>query len=138
MKNKEFKALCKMIAKKIKFDVDYQWYLQFTNLDKIKILHRMIRQKGRGKLINSTEEYKEYITKYYYDITFNYIFAKWQETGSPLYKPSIDHITPLSKGGKNTLENYRITTWFENNARNNIDMDKWNILKPNIQEYFIG
>jgi len=135
MKHKE---LCKLIAKRIKFDVDAKWYTQFSNLDKIKILHKMIRQRSRGKLIGTTEEYKRYILKYYNDPVFTFIFNRWKETGNRLFKPSIDHITPLSKGGKNILENYRITTWFENNARNNIDMDMWNIIKPNVQEYFIG
>lgn len=53
-------------------------------------------------------------------------------TGKGLSKKrkSIEHLLPKSKGGVSTLSNYAVTDKAINNARGNMDMNKWLRIHP--------
>ena len=46
-----------------------------------------------------------------------------------LYKPSIDHKIPLSRGGTNELNNLHFVTLFENLAKRDMTMEEWEEFK---------
>lgn len=111
------------------------WVKEHKDWDKFIFVAKL---KRRGKQWNwSTEQYKEFIDYVYYDERFNTIYDKWKSTGNKWFKPSLDHKTPLSRGGSNELHNFKIITWFENQTKLAKTQDEWDIIKENIQEYFI-
>ena len=51
-------------------------------------------------------------------------------------KPSLDHIIPISQGGKSCFDNFQILTWFENRCKNDMTQEEWDKIKNNIWRYF--
>ena len=100
---------------------------------------RVILMSGRDNRFNeSSSWYVEFIEKFYNDDQFNSIYNKWVHSGKQKYfMPSVDHILPKAKGGTNAVDNLQILSWFENRCKNDMSQEDWNILKNNIQEYFI-
>ncbi len=43
----------------------------------------------------------------------------------------------VGKGGTNSLDNLQFLSWFENRCKNDMRQEEWDVLKSNIQEYFI-
>ena len=125
------------MAKHIRFDVDYLWLLQFEDIEKVKTLNDCItNREGRWEV--STEWYKDYILKFYYDVQFSNLFIRWKGSDCDKYmKPSIDHIIPRTSGGTNELSNLQFLTWFENRCKNNMTQEQWDLLKFNIKDYLI-
>lgn len=125
------------MAKHIRFEVDYLWFLQFEDIEKVKTLNDCItNREDRWEV--STEWYKEYVLKFYYDAQFSKLFSKWKENGCDKYmKPSIDHIVPRASGGTNALNNLQFLTWFENRCKNNMTQEQWDLLKFNIKDYLL-
>jgi hypothetical protein len=125
------------MATHLRFDVSYQWLMQFKDFKKLKLLNDVITDRN-GRWEVDTEWYKEYLLKFYSDKQFNSIYHKWCLSGYVKYKkPSIDHIIPKAKGGTNDLENLQFLSWFENRCKNDMTQSEWDILKSNIKEYFI-
>lgn len=52
-------------------------------------------------------------------------------------QPSIDHINPKANWWDNNLDNLQFLTWFENRCKNDMNQEEWNLLKNNIDKYFI-
>ncbi len=52
-------------------------------------------------------------------------------------RPTIDHITPKANKGGNDLENLQFLSWFENRCKNDMSQKEWDLLKLNINNYFI-
>jgi hypothetical protein len=124
------------MATHLRFDVSFEWLLQFEDFNKLKLLNDAITNRGNRWSVN-TEWYKQYLLKFYCDLQFNYIYDNWCKGGYETYKkPSLDHIIPISKGGTNNLDNLQFLSWFENRCKNDMTQDEWNILKLNIKEYF--
>lgn len=106
------------------YNIDYKWYEQFDDINKIKLLNIM-----RKRIIMTENTYKNYILKFYNDDYFNKLYILWKN-GYDYLKPSLDHNIPLSKGGKNDLDNIILMSWIENYMKTNIE--NWNIFKKNI------
>ena len=124
------------MATHIRFDIAFNWFMQFNDIDKVKCLNEVITNRGDRFNVNANW-YKEYILKFYYDKQFNNIYSKWVKNGrSDKYlKPTIDHIHSKSKGGKNNLNNLQFLTWFENRAKCDMNQEEWDNLKNNITNY---
>ncbi len=84
------------------------------------------------------EWYKSFIEKFYYDINFNRLYKNYLDSNNDKYKkPSLDHITPRSKGGKNDLENLRFITYLENMCKRDMTLNEWENIKQRLGEYFL-
>lgn len=128
--------LCKNMAQKIRFDVSWEWVNQFEDLEKLKFLNRCITPRDKRFQV-TTEWYIEYINRFYYCDNFNRIYDKWLNNDKGSYfRPTIDHIVPVSKGGDNSLENLQFLTWFENRCKNDMSQNEWDIMKSKINDYF--
>lgn len=125
------------MATHLRFDVSTDWLMQFNDFDKLRLLNDVITNRS-GRWDVSTEWYKSYISRFYYDERFNKIYLAWLSSGKFKYKkPSLDHIIPKAKGGTNSLDNLQFLSWFENRCKNDMTQADWDILKSNIQEYFV-
>lgn len=121
----------------LRFDVELDWLLQFEDIEKLKTLNRCVTSRD-NRFNESSRWYVEFIEKFYNDEQFNSIYNKWMHSGKQKYfRPSVDHILPKAKGGTNAVDNLQILSWFENRCKNDMSQEDWNILKNNIQEYFI-
>lgn len=118
----------------LKYEVDFDWLNSFEDLEKLKFLNRAISRK-RDYEGFTTETYKMFIEKFYYDSKFNDLYSKWISTQDKWIKPSLDHIKPKSEGGSLLLDNLRFVSWFENRAKESIDYEKWEKMKLNIEYY---
>jgi hypothetical protein len=120
----------------LRHDVEIEWLMRFTDIEKLKFLNRSIsRQRDFGKY--SKEFYKAFIEKFYYDAQFNAIYETWmKDKNNNLLKPSPDHIKPKING-MDDIDNIRFITWFENRCKNNMSLEQWESVKKNISKYFI-
>lgn len=131
------KMLYKNMASHLRFDVEYQWLMQFDDIEKLKTLNDCISKRA-DRFNVDTDWYKSYICKFYSCDRFNKIYESWVKSGKDnLKKPSIDHINPKSNGGCNSLDNLQFLTWFENRCKNNMNQVEWDQLKSKIHEYLI-
>lgn len=120
----------------IRFDVDLEWFLKFRDFEKLKYLNRLIINRDKNRFNETSEWYKSYIEKFYYDSNFNLLYERFKKTGDKYVMPSLDHIIPRSKGGTNELENLKFITYIENFCKRNIEEQEWKEIKTNIQEYY--
>ena len=123
------------MAKHLRFEVGYEWLMQFKDIEKLKVLNNCIAMRSERWLM-STEWYKLYLLKFYNDNQFNLIYKKWIDWNKYKYlKPSIDHIIPISKWWTNDIENLQFLTWFENRCKNDMTQEEWSNLKNNINNF---
>ena len=125
------------IATHLRFNISFEWLMQFQDFKKLQLLNRCI-SKRFGRWDVSSEWYKEYLLKFYNDKQFNFVYHKWCLSGYEKYKkPSLDHIIPKAKGGTNDLDNLQFLSWFENRCKNDMTQDEWDNLKSKIGDYLI-
>lgn len=129
---------------KLKLDKEYVY--SFLDFEKYAFLHKAAFHSNSPLKHFDTDMYKAYIEKFYNDKQFNatYIFWKRSESSLKTYynwsKPSLDHKTPLSRGGTNTLDNLQFLTVFENLAKRDLTWEEWIIFKKEtntISNYFL-
>lgn len=67
-----------------------------------------------------------FLEKFYYDAVFNKLYDLWTLAEKcKWHRPTLDHKTPISKGGGWTLDNLQIMTWFENRAKADMTQREW-------------
>lgn len=64
------------MATHLRFDVSYEWLMQFKDFKKLQLLNDVITDKN-GRWNVDTKWYKEYLLKFYNDKQFNSIYHKW-------------------------------------------------------------
>ena len=124
--------------------IEREYLESFDDFDKFLFVHKAIRSTVGIESL-SKEQYKEYINYFYFDDQFNIIYNFWkkQERDKTFYdwaKPSLDHIIPLSRGGKNEKENLHFLTVFENLAKRDMTLDEWTAFKiktNTTSDYFV-
>lgn len=127
-------SILKNMRGHLKYNVSLEWLNSFDDIEKLKILNKAISRKRDYKGFD-TEDYKKYIIKFYSDKEFNRLYKEWVKTKDKWIKPSLDHIIPKAKGGSLDVDNLRFISWFENKAKGDIPIDKWNKMKKNINYY---
>ena len=131
------RSLYKNMQAHLRFNVSLEFLQQFDDIEKLKMLNRMATSRS-GRFEISDTDYQLYILRFYYDDAFNKIYQKWLNSGKEKYfRPSIDHVTPISLGGNHSVENLQILTWFENRCKNDMAQAEWDRLKNNIGDYFV-
>jgi len=130
-------SLYKNMAAHLRFDVSPQWLMGFSDIERLKALNACVTR--RGDRYNETSAwYMAYIERFYVDAGFNRIYTRWVNSGKCKYlQPSIDHMTPRSKGGTNAIENLRFLTWFENRCKNDMSCKEWDEMKQNLGDYLL-
>lgn len=118
----------------MKYDVTIEWLDGFADIYKLKYLNRSITRRRDCEGF-STEVYRKFIEKFYYDDKFNKLFLAWRKTGDRWIKPSLDHIQAKCSGGSLLIENMQFISWFENRAKADIDQSTWELMKGRIDEY---
>jgi len=129
-------SLYKNMSAHLKWDVTSEWLAKFDDIEKLKFINRAITNRD-GRYPFTTDEYKEYINKFYNDLKFNTLYKKWLGTNNKYLKPSLDHIIPKSKGGTNNLDNLQFLSWFENRCKSDMSQKEWDLLKNNISDYLM-
>lgn len=117
-----------------KFGVDMDYINQFDDFEKYAFIHKQLVKLLRFKTL--VEEYDVYIQHFYYDEQFNKMYNFWREnvekrgeTFYDLWKPSLDHKTPTSRGGSYSYENLHFITLFENLAKRDMTWEEWEKFK---------
>lgn len=120
------------MASVLRFDVTSEYLQQFKDIDKLKMLNRLIKDhRNNNRYSNiTTEWYKEYLEKFYNDLSFNRIYSNWLNSNldSDLL-PSLDHKVPVSKGGTDDLDNIQILTLIDNRRKYTMSQKKYNLRK---------
>ena len=124
--------------------IEREYLESFDDFDKFLFIHKAIRSTVGIELL-SKEQYKEYINYFYFDNQFNMIYDFWkkQEKNNTFYdwaKPSLDHIIPWSRGGRNEKENLHFLTVFENLVKRDMTLDEWTAFKiktNTTSDYFV-
>jgi hypothetical protein len=126
------------ISVSLRFDVSFEYLMKYKDIDKLSMLNKLITNRD-NRFNFDTETYLKYLEKFYHCERFEKIYRLWLVNDKePMRKPSIDHIIPKSKGGKeNCIDNMQIITWFANRAKGNCLPDQWQSIIDNIHEYLI-
>ena len=126
-------AVYKNMMVHLQWDVDLDFLLQFDNIEKLKVLNKMLRRERVAEHFDR-EKYKQFVMKFYYDPQFNLVYDDYIVENKAQYAmPSLDHIIPLSKGGSWELENLQILSWVVNRAKYNFLPGEWEYIK---KKYF--
>lgn len=119
------------------------------NFEKFLFLHKAFTRttsKNISYYNKNINEYLELIDYFWNDKQFNAIYDFWfqhQQENPTFYdwaKPSLDHIIPISKGGKDNLNNYQFLTTFENLAKRDMTQTEWDNFKKQTNthsDYFV-
>lgn len=119
----------------LQWDVSLEWLQQY-DFDKLKILNKMLSRKRDSDTFD-TEKYMRFIEKFYDSDGFNYSYDLYiKNNRNPWFRPSLDHVIPVSKGGTYDLENLQILTWAENRAKCNMNEQDWSTLVEIIKERY--
>ena len=112
----------------IKYEVDFEFYNKFEDIEKIKCLNKMLTRDRISKHFD-TDKYTAFIEKFYNDKQFNKVYEIWRMDKSKWSYPSLDHMTPISKGGTCDIENLQVLTWFENRTKCDMNQEEWEKFK---------
>ena len=128
-------AVYKNMLTHLQWDVELEW-LQRFDIDKLKILNKMLSRK-RDSATFDTDKYMAFVEKFYDSKCFNDSYDLYiKHNRNSWFRPSLDHIIPVSKGGTYDLDNLQVLTWAENRAKCNMNNDEWNVLVEIIKERY--
>ena len=121
----------------IKQPIDEEFLTKFSyDFERYLFIHKMLSHtEDKYYIFCPVEEYKKAILYFWEDINFNKIYNHWKQkektknTYYDLYKPSLDHKLPLSKGGKSELSNLQVLTLFENLSKRDMTVEEWENFK---------
>lgn len=124
----------KNMTRMLRYDVDYDWIIQFEDIEKLKFLNNAVKKSGIYNF--DTQLYMNYILRFYYDDKFNNIYNKWINNNyNKWLRPSLDHINPRKNNELDDMDNLEFLTWFENRTKTNISSEDWKRMKENITFY---
>jgi len=87
-----------------------------------------ILSKERNK--PSPESYEDIFMSLYLSHDYKRLYENWIKSSKNRWlTPSIDHVTPYSRGGRATKNNLAIMTLFENKMKNDMTLEEWNMFK---------
>lgn len=110
------------------------------DFERYMFIHKqLVRTSGENSSYykDHPEEYKEAILYFWHNEQFNKLYDFWQQNLSKsqtfydLYKPSLNHIIPKSKGGSNHYSNLQFLTLFENLCKRDMTPQEWQNFKEN-------
>lgn len=123
------KTVFKNMKNHLQWDIDLDFLMQFDDIEKLKVLNKMLSRKRVSSNFD-TDRYMKFVIKFYNDKGFNNVYKDWlSENKADYAKPSLDHIIPLSKGGTWELDNLQILSWVENRAKYNFLPEEWKYIK---------
>ena len=116
-----------------KMPLTMEYVEKFNDFKKYAFLHKTFVKFNKD--CTDFQFYSEFMDKFYNEKQFNAVYNNWNNkyktninnTFYNWYKPSLDHILPKSKGGKNEVSNYQFLTVFENLGKRDMTNDEWNI-----------
>ena len=122
-------SLYKNMVAHLHREISLNFLLSFEDIEKLKCLTAIINKDRVSKNFND-EQYKNFISHFYYDEMFNKTYQDWiNEDKQQFAKPSLDHKVPLSKGGTWELENLQIIPWCINRAKYNFMPEEWDYIR---------
>ena len=120
--------LYKNMRAHLQWDVSLEFLMQFNDFEKLKCLNKIL---GRDRVSRhfTTETYKKFVSKFYFDEAFNRQFEIYASSRKHYDKPSLDHIVPLSRGGSWNLDNLQIISWFDNRAKCDMTQEEYDAIR---------
>ena len=119
-------------SKSSKFKCAPEFFAQFTETQKYKMIHDSVRRFLKPCEENR-QEYEQIMEYFYYDSHYDELYKRCMETGKLSHRPSLDHIIPLSLGGSSDLSNLQVLCHFENISKGKLTMEGY---LRNIQVYY--
>lgn len=112
---------------RLPYDISLDYLMQF-DYEKLKTLNKLMLSHNVS--VNSLEEFKQFLEKFYNCPNFSDLYEVWLENDKETrLKPSIDHIVPISKDGAIGIDNLQIMSWFENWCKNDFTGKEWDEFK---------
>lgn len=118
-----------------KLKLEREYIYSFSDFEKYTFLHKAAFHSNSPLKLFDIDTYKAYIKKFYDEEQFNIVYAFWNRNENSLKtyynwsKPSLDHKIPLSRGGKNDIDNLQFLTVFENLAKRDLTWEEWVVFK---------
>lgn len=117
-----------MLGKVKKHDPDFT-IDHFNDLDKYLFLSTLFSRE-RKYLMNDGTSRQAFVDKFYFDPQFNLLYLNWIASEKSKWAvPSLDHKTPISRGGRWSLDNLQFLSWFENKAKAEMTVEEWENFK---------
>jgi hypothetical protein len=120
-------AYCrKNMAARLKTSIDLSCYPDYS---KLKFLTRFL-SKHKSHIGDNDDDRQAFLNKFYFDRAFNSLYDQWiAHNQDKWYRPTLDHIEPLTNGGSWRLVNLQFLTWFENRAKADMSNAEWQSFK---------
>jgi 5-methylcytosine-specific restriction endonuclease McrA len=101
-------------------------WLRKWDFAKLKELNKLLSRDRVSKHF-TTEKYMLFVEMLHDRDDFVSCFNAYVEHNfDTFYRPSLDHIVPISKDGTHELHNLQVLTWGENRAKFNLTQEQWN------------